>query len=455
LIQAYLGGDRAGRGSDYLAVEGLLRRVIAGRWDFAPALGRMALEGEIEAYSWPAGVIHQLFRATAAKRPGLMSRIGLASLADPGNGGGSLNSRTTEELVAMHRYRGREYLFFPTIPIQCAVIRASGVDGAGNLFLDREAFPQAQLVLAQAARTAGGIVIAQAARRLTGDEADTKWPAVPAHLVDYVVLADIGDHWQTYDDVHNPIYLSRRSESHDPVQEHLDARTVIARRAARIVGHLDGGTAYFGQGLPEHVAALLRVGGQDRLVALTETGLVGGAAASGLSFGASMFPTAVMDPAAQFDFFEGGGLDVAILAVGQVDGEGSVNTCLLGDNLIGLGAANHVAETASMVIYCGAFAGDGLETVIRDGRLEIIREGNAPRFVETLEALSVHGPSLAARGQRGVYVTERAVLTLDAGQPTVIELAPGADLQRDVLSRAGPPLAVAQDLAQMDPALFS
>ena len=455
LLQAFLGGDRAGRGSDHLAINGLLKRVIAGRWDYAPALGGMALDGELEAYTWPAGLIHQMYRAIAAKRPGLMTRIGLASLVDPGNGGGRLNARTTEELVALHRYRGREYLFFPTIPIHCALIRASGVDGEGNLFLDREAFPQSQLALAQAARTAGGIVIAQAARRLTGDEAERKWPAVPGHLVDYVVLAEIADHWQTYDEVHNPVYLSRHPVTQEPMAEFVDARTIIARRAARILSRIERGTVYYGQGLPEHVAARLRADGEGRLVALSETGIVGGVAAGGLSFGAALAPTAVLDTAAQFDFFEGGGLDAAVLAFGQVDGEGSVNTARLGANLIGLGAVNHVAETAAVLIFCGTFSSDGLETMIRGGRLEISRDGDLPRLVESLEAVSVHGPSLVARGQRVVFVTERAVLSLDAGRPTVVELAPGVDLERDVLARTPIPLAVAQDLAPMDPALFS
>ncbi len=448
-------GDRRYRGLNRFAHEGLARRVIGGHWGASPALGRLAIDGRIEAYSWPQGVISQLYRAIAGRKPGVMSQVGLNTFVDPRLGGGRLNDAPAEELVELHRYKGREYLFFPAFPIHCALLRGTGVGAKGNVTMEREPFTLDALAMAQAARNSGGIVIVQVQHRADADTAPAAPVAVPGFLVDYVVIAEAKDHWQTYDDVFNEAFTRRGdppAAGFAPLP--LDAAKVIARRAYFEVARRDRPVVALGAGLGEAVVAIAREEAGRAPTVVLESGVVGGLPAGGQSFGASAYRDAVFDQASQFDFLDGGGAEVALLAFGEADGEGNVNASLLDGRVLGAGGLMHMAQGAKTVVFCGTFTTGGLETVVRDGRLEIVEEGEACRFVEVVGHLTVNGAYLAGLGREVLFVTERAVFRVEAGRLTLIEIAPGVDLERDVLERSAARIAVADDFTLMAPELF-
>lgn len=449
-------GDRSSRGANHFAQPGMLRRVIAGHFGLAPGLARLIAEGKIEAYNWPQGAISQLYRAIAGHRPGVVTPIGLHTFIDPRHDGGKLNEATTEELVEVVRFRGREYLFFPSFPIHCALIRATTADQRGNLGMEREAFTQDMLAMAQAARNSGGVVIAQVQRLAEAGSLNPNLVQVPGILVDYVVVAEPEDHWQTHDEVYNPAYSGERGAVEaPPAALPLDIRKVMARRAFIELAALERPVVNLGFGVPEGITSVAAEEGATGFTLTIEVGPIGGRPASGLSFGASAYPDAIVDQAAQFDFYDGGGIDIAFLGLAQVDGDGNVNVSRFGGAVVGVGGFVNISQAARRVVFCGALTTGGLEAVVSDGALEIVREGATAKFVAAVEHLSFNGAYVAGLGHELLYVTERAVFTLVGGRLTLSEIAPGIDLERDVLARVEAEVAVADDLRLMDARIFA
>lgn len=462
LVYAAGQGDRATRGTGRYGHEGLLKRIIGGHWGAAPRLGALAVANKVEAYNWPQGVIAQLYRAIAGGKPGVVSPIGLHTFIDPRHDGGKLNSVTTEELVELVTLRGREYLFYPSMPIHCAILRATSADEDGNLGMEEEPHFNDVLPLAQAAHNSGGIVIAQVKHLKAKGAIHPMQVKVPGILVDYVVVAENAeDHWQTYGEAFNPAYcgdvqrdlrIEGRARPAKPAP--LDLRKIIQRRAVLELLKWRKPIVNLGVGMPSGVGEVAREEGLDDFVMTVESGPIGGIPASFPSFGASANPDAIVSHAEQFDFYDGGGLDLTFLGLAQLDPEGNVNVSKFGDRVAGVGGFVNITQTAREVVFMGSLTAKGLEVRAANGRLSIVREGAVKKLLPKVEHLSFNGPYTAGRGTKVLYVTERAVFDLRDGRLTLAEIAPGVDLQRDVLAQLGAPVPVAPDLKTMDARIF-
>ena len=431
LVYAAGQGDRDRRGLNHLAHPGLLKRVVGGHWNLAPRLGKLAMENRIEAYNLPQGVLCALFREIAAKRPGVITRVGLHTLVDPKNGGGRLNESTVEHLVERITLDGQEWLWYRAFPIHVALIRASTADRRGNLALDREAIVGEVLPLAQAARNCGGIVIAQV-ERLVDRIPDPKSVRVPGILVDDLVLSEGEGHDQTFAEPFNEAYVTAGPPPAAPPPLPFSERKIIGRRTLAEIAK--GDLVNLGIGLPEAVAAVAAEEGRLEDFTLTvESGPIGGIPAGGLSFGCSAWPEAVVDQPAQFDFYDGGGLDFAALGAIEVDAEGSVNVTSFAGRFAGVGGFINISQNAKRLAFCFSFRAGDLEVDAEGGRLRIVKEGQYPKWVKRVAQVGFHGPSALARGQQVLYVTERAVFELTPKGVELREVAPGIDLKASVL----------------------
>jgi propionate CoA-transferase len=448
-------GDGGDRGLNRLARHGLIRRAIGAHWGLVPALGAMALEGRIEAYCLPMGVMSHLYREIAAGRPGLITRVGQGTVVDPRVDGGRLNARSIDEVVRRIDLDGSDFLFYPSFPIDVAFLRGTTADEDGNVTMEHEAATLDSLSIAQAAHSSRGIVIVQVERVVERDSLAPFEVRIPGIFVDGIVLArDESFHMQTFAEQYNPAYVGRPCPSPDARAPHpLNARTVIARRAAMLLE--PGAVVNLGIGIPEGVGAVAADEGVLERVQLTvEAGAIGGVPAGGLSFGAAAGAQAIIDQPYQFDFYDGAGLDQAFLGMAQVDRHGNVNVSKFGHRLMGAGGFINIGQAARNVAFLGTFTA-GAEVEISAGRLCVLRDGATAKFVDEVEHITFSGERARAEGQSVLYVTERCIFRLADDGLELIEIAPGIDLERDLVSRMTFRPHISPELRAMDSAIFT
>lgn len=447
-------GNARGKGLDHFAHEGLVERVIGSYFNLTRNLGQMILEEKCEAYQFPLGVVSQLFRESAAGRPGLVTHVGLNTFVDPRFEGGKMNARTREDLVEVVQLNGRVWLFYPAPRVDVAIVRGTTADETGNITMEREGAYYNGLAMAQAAKRWGGIVIAQVERVARAGTLNPKQVKIPGILVDAVVVADPEHHPQGFRTQYNPGFSGEIKMSASTIEPlPLDARKVVGRRAALELRC--GAIVNIGVGMPEFVASIAgEEGVSDRFTLTVENGPVGGVPAYGLNFGLSLNAEAIVDMPSQFDFYDGGGIDITFVGFAQADREGNVNVSKLSRRIPGVGGFLNVTQNAKKVVFCGAFTAEGGEVLVRDGRVQIVENGAVRKFVNQLDQVTFSGRYATEKGQEVLLVTERCVFRLVPEGLELSEYAPGVDVERDILALMEFAPKIAADLKEMPAQVF-
>lgn len=435
LVYAAGQGDGKNRGLNHFAHEGLVKRVVGGHWGLAPKLGELAMQNKIEAYNFPQGIISHMFRDIAAHKPRTISTVGMRTYVDPRFGGGKINDITKEDLVELVSFDGKDYLAYKTFPVNVAILRGTTADTDGNVTMEKEAVTLEALAIATAAKNSGGFVIVQVERVADRGVLNARQVKIPGIMVDCIVVSHPQNHWQTFDIEYSPSFSSEVKipmESLPPMV--MGARKIIARRAAF---ELKGNSIInLGIGMPEGVSNIANEEKiSDYIVLTAEPGIIGGLPAGGLSFGAGTNPDCVIDQPNQFDFYDGGGLDCCFLGLAQADKEGNLNVSKFGPKLAGCGGFINISQNARKVVFVGTFTAGGLRVSIADGKLRIDQEGRNKKFLDQVEHVTFSGQYSIMKGQPVIYVTERCVFELTEDGMELTEIAPGVDLEKDILAQ--------------------
>ena len=447
-------GDRKDAGMNRFGHEGLLKKVIGGHWGLVPKLSKLALENKIKAYNLPQGVIAHMYRDSAAKKPRTITSVGLGTFVDPRFGGGKINSVTKEDIVELIEFDGNEYLAYKTFPVNIAIIRGTTADTQGNITMEKEALTLESLSMAMCAKNSGGLVIAQVERIAEKNSLNPQKVKIPGILVDCIVHSEPQFHKQTITTQYNPGLsgeLRIPLSSIEPMI--MDERKIIARRAAF---ELEANSVVnLGIGMPEGIA---NIANEEKIldyITLTaEPGVIGGIPCGGLDFGTAVNTEAIIDQPYQFDFYDGGGLDLAFLGMAEADQYGNVNVSRYTGKLVGCGGFINITQNAKKVIYLGTFTAGGLKIEAKDKKLYIINEGKFKKFKNQVEQITFSGGIASNQKKEILYITERAVFSLSDQGLVLEEIAPGLNPEKDIFPFMEFMPVISENLKKMDERIF-
>lgn len=447
-------GDGDKRGLNHLGEEGMLARTIGGHWNLTPKLQELAAENKMEAYNLPQGVICQMYRDIAAGRP-TISRVGLHTFVDPRMEGGKLNAVTRKDMIHLIEIDGEQYLKYDHISLDYAFIRGTYADELGNISMERECCNLGVLSVAEAVKNCGGMVFVQVQKVVKSGTLDPRFVRIPGILVDVVVpVADEKNHMQTFGTQYHP---ALSGESYELMEceafSEMSIRKLIGRRC--ILELTKGNVVNLGIGVPAMIASIAAEEGIEKMVTFTiEGGVIGGIVLPDLDFGAVMNPECIIDQSAMFDFYDGGGLDEAYLGLAECDSRGNINVSRFGSRIAGAGGFVNISQSAKKVVFCGSFTTKGLEVEGKDGKLVILKEGKVNKFVKNVQQVTFNSEWARRRGQKVIYVTERAVFEMTPEGIMITEIAPGVDLEKDVLEHMEFECVVSSELKLMDERIF-
>lgn len=453
MFSAGIGDGTEHLGLNKLGHEGLLKRIVGGHWGLIPKLQKLVFENKVEGYNLPLGTISVMFRDIAAHRPGTFTKIGLKTFVDPRNEGGKMNACTTQDLSEIVHIDGEEWIRYKPFPLNVALVRATYCDENGNATMEKEAATLDTLSICQAAKNSGGIVLLQVEKVVANGTLDPRKVKIPGIYVDGIVVSRPENHMQTYAEQYNPSFSGEIKVPVDSITPMpLNERKIICRRATMELE--TEAIINLGIGMPEGIANVANEEGLPDLKLTVETGGIGGVPNAGTAFGTCTNPDAIIDQPYQFDFYDGGGLGQAFLGLAQCDSSGNINVSRFGPKIAGCGGFINITQTSPLVVYCGTFTANGLQIKVEDGKLQILQEGKIKKFKNQIEQVTFSAEYATDTGQKVLYVTERAVFELLDGKLTLTEIAPGIDLEKDVIAQMEFRPTIAENLKTMDERLF-
>lgn len=445
-------GDFKELGLGHLAHKGLVKRVIGGNYGPQPNFMKLIVDNEVEAFNLPQGVLAQMHRAVAAGQPGVITHVGLHTYIDPRQEGGKMNEAAVEDLVEVIKLDGREWLFYRAFSPNVACIRGTTADEDGNISMEHECATLEGLSIAQGVHNNGGTVICQVKRVAKRGSLHPQMVKIPGFLIDRIVVNE--NQGQTFTTIFDPSICGEIQRPMETIEiDPLDSRRIIARRAAFTL--YPGAVLNIGVGVSAgipNVAAEEEI--QEMLVFTGEAGIIGGIPQGGLDFGSAFNPTAIVDQPYQFDFYDGGGLDISFVSFAEVDAEGNVNVTKFGNRADGAGGFINITQNAKRIVFSGTLTGGGFKAAVTNGKLRINQEGRIRKFVPQVIQISYNARLGQQNGQEVTFVTERAVFRMTPDGIVLTEIAPGIRLREDVLDRIGFSPKVSPDLQQMDPRIF-
>lgn len=455
LVYAAGQGDSKDRGGNHLAYEGLIKRVIGGHWGLVPKLQKLAFEEKIEAYNLPQGVIAHMLRDIAGNKPATISTVGIGTFVDPRVEGGKVNKKAQEDLVKVIEIDNKECLHYKQFTPTVAFIRGTTADTRGNITFEKEALKIESLAIAAATANSGGTVICQVENIVETGKLSPHSVVVPGIMVDYIVKAPIENHQQTYGTEYNPAFVGEAEHADITLPPlPMSVKKIMGRRAGFEL--TKGDIVNLGIGAPEAVAMVAAEEGIiDDFTLTAEPGVIGGVPAGGLDFGASTNPEAIIDQPYQFDFYDGGGLDIAFLGMAQLDKHGNVNVSKFSGRVAGAGGFINISQNTKKVVFMGAMLSGKVEFTISNGEIKLGANTGGKKFVDHVEQITFSGKRAIENGQDILYVTERCVFRLVEQGVELIEIAPGIDLQEDILKQMDFEPLISPDLKTMDSRIFS
>ncbi|GMA62002.1 acyl CoA:acetate/3-ketoacid CoA transferase [Alicyclobacillus fastidiosus] len=428
------------RGIQHFAHVGMIKRIIGAHWGLAPKWMELISGDHVEAYCLPQGQITHLLRDMGAGLKGHLSKVGLGTFIDPRLEGGKMNKRTRSlpDLVELVEFQGEPYLYYHQVPIDICLIRGTTADEHGNITFEDEVLKLEVLPAVLATKHFGGKVIVQVKQIAKAGTLHAKQVTIPGALVDYVVISDNPeqDHRQTSSFYYDPAYSGDIREPQSAVKSTpLTIRKLIGRRAAMELK--PDVTINLGTGIPndEIGGIVVEEGLSDDILITVESGVYGGSPLGGIDFGIAKNMEALLEHTFQFDFYNGTGVDFTFMGVGQIDGNGNVNSTKFSGRSTGAGGFIDITQFAKNVIFCTTFTAQGLKVDFDHAGLRVVEEGKSRKFVDEVEQISFNGKMALARGQRVLVVTERAVFKLSTGGWELIEVAPGVDVEREVVGQ--------------------